>query len=65
MDRQTFWKNYELGSEISISGSLIYNGIYAFHQIRDFNDAEENIFEFFYNISVGFERLMKIMLMSI
>lgn len=54
-----FWKNFRLGSEISISGSFIYNGIFSFDLLSHFY-YEEDSFEFLYNISVGIERLQKV-----
>lgn len=59
MDRQTWWKNFSLGTELQISGSFIYNGLYQFDKLKGFYHEEE-IFEFMYNLAVGIERLMKI-----
>lgn len=59
MDRQTWWKNFSLGTELQISGSFIYNGLYQFDQLKGFYHEEE-IFEFIYNLAVGIERLMKV-----
>ncbi len=53
------WKNFELGVELDISGSFIYNGIKIFNDLDSLNNAAE-IFEVLYNISVGLERLLKI-----
>ncbi|HRG77784.1 MAG TPA: hypothetical protein PLX69_24700 [Leptospiraceae bacterium] len=53
------WKNFELGVELDISGSFIYNGIKIFNDLESLNNAAE-IFEVLYNISVGLERLLKI-----
>lgn len=64
MTREEFWKNFNLGTELQISGNFLYNGILAFHQMRNFY-YEDEIFEFIYNISVGIERLMKIDLILI
>lgn len=61
MTRELFWKNINLGTELQISGSLIYNGLYIFDEMESFH-FEEEIFEFLYNISVGLERLMKIVI---
>ena len=61
MTRELFWKNFNLGTELQISGSLIYNGLYIFDELESFH-FEEEIFEFLYNISVGLERLMKIVI---
>ncbi len=59
MDSTTFWKNFNLGTELQISGSFIYNGLLVFDEMESFYHEEE-IFEFLYNISVGIERLLKI-----
>jgi hypothetical protein len=54
-----FWKNFGLGEELSISGAFIYNGLRRFHELKKLDHADE-IFEVFYNLSVGLERLLKI-----
>ncbi len=59
MDRTTYWKNFKMLKELDISGRFIYNGLLSFHQMEHFA-YEEEIFEFFYNVSVGIERLLKI-----
>lgn len=59
-----FWKNFRLGTELSISGNFIYNGIYCFDLMPHFY-YEDEAFEFLYNISVGIERLQKICIVLI
>jgi hypothetical protein len=59
MKKQLFWKNFNMGKELSIAGSFIYNGLRAFDLMKTFY-YEEEIFEVLYNISVGIERLEKI-----
>lgn len=54
-----FWKNFKLGEEVSISGAFIYNGLRRFHELKKLDYADE-IFEVFYYLSVGLERLLKI-----
>ena len=54
-----FWKNFRLGEEIGVSGAFIYNGMRRFHEIQMLDFTDE-VFEFLYNLSVGFERLLKI-----
>jgi hypothetical protein len=61
MDRVTFWKTFNLCKEVSVAGNFIYNGIKTFDDIESFC-FEDEIFEFLYNISVGIERLAKIVL---
>lgn len=59
MNPAQFWKNFQLGEEVSISGAFIYNGLRRFHELRQLDYADE-IFEVFYYLSVGLERLLKI-----
>jgi len=54
-----FWKNFQLGTELRISGNFIYNGIFFFDTMQHFC-YEDEIFEVLYNISVGVERLQKV-----
>ena len=55
------WKNFNLGFELDIAGTFIFNGIRAFHELHAF-DFRSEIFDFLYNIAVGVERLQKIAL---
>lgn len=64
MNKIKFWKNFSLGTELEISGNFIYNGLKTINTIENFHYAEE-IFDFFYNISVGIERLEKIAIILI
>jgi hypothetical protein len=59
MDASTFWKNFNLGTELQVSGNFIYNSLSIFDKMETFYHEEE-IFEFLYNLSVGIERLLKI-----
>lgn len=59
MNQTDFWKNFRLGTELQISGSFIFNALHAFDRMVFFY-FEEECFEFLYNSSVGFERLLKI-----
>jgi len=59
MNPSQFWKNFRLGEELSISGAFIYNGLRRFYELRKLDYADE-IFEVFYYLSVGLERLLKI-----
>jgi hypothetical protein len=59
MKTHEFWKNFNLGEELSISGTFIYTGLRRFHEMQVLEHTDE-IFEFLYNVSVGLERLMKI-----
>lgn len=60
-DKDFFWKNFRLGTELQNSGTFIYNGIFYLDNIEYFKHEEE-CFEFLYNISVGIERLEKILI---
>ncbi len=59
MQPKQFWKNFRLGEELSVSGAFIYNGLRRFHEIQKLDHVDE-LFEVFYYLSVGFERLLKI-----
>jgi len=59
MKTSEFWKNFDLGEELGIAGVFIYNGLLRFHEMRSL-DYEDEIFEVFYNLSVGLERLLKV-----
>jgi len=59
MNKEQYWKNFNLGIELQLSGNFIYDGLYLFDQLEHFY-YEEDIFEFLYLISVGIERLLKI-----
>lgn len=56
-----FWKNFHLGTELQISGTFLYNSLYSFDRMSSFY-FEEECFEFLYQSSVGFERLLKIVI---
>jgi hypothetical protein len=53
------WKNFNLGQELSISGTFIYNGLRQFHEMRILDNSDD-VFEVLYNLSVGIERLLKV-----
>ena len=59
MNPSDFWINFRLGDEIHISGAYIYNGLRQFHEM-EILDYDDEVFEFLYSLSVGFERLLKI-----
>jgi len=59
MTPEQFWKNFCLLDEVNISGSFVYNGLRRFHEMKYLHHTED-IFEVFYNISVGIERLLKV-----
>jgi hypothetical protein len=59
-----WWKNFRLGEELSVCGAFIYNGLRRFHAIHKLDHADD-LFDVFYNLSVGIERLMKIVIVLI
>jgi len=59
MKHTEFWKNFRLGEELSVSGAFIYNGLRRFHELKKL-DHTDDLFEVLYNLSVGFERMLKI-----
>lgn len=61
MTKEQFWKNFNLGTELQVSGNFIYNSLQTFDEMESFH-YEEEVFEFLYNISVGLERLIKIVI---
>lgn len=61
MNREEYWKNFNLGTELDIAGRFLFNGLHAFHLMDSFT-REEDAFEFLYAVSVGTERLLKIAL---
>lgn len=61
MNTSEFWKIFSLGTELEISGVFIYNGLKQINDLKHF-EYSEDVFEIMYNLSVGFERLMKIVI---
>lgn len=59
MDKEFFWQNFRLGKELDIALSFIYDGLLEFDRLEDFNNQTE-VFKCLYNLSVGFERLLKV-----
>lgn len=55
------YKNFNMGTEIDIAGTFIYNGIKELDSIEVFN-YESEIFTFLYLVSVGIERLQKVLI---
>ncbi len=56
---QFAWKNFNLNIELHISGNFIYNGIYLIDRYNQLM-YEDDCFMLLYDISVGIERLEKI-----
>ena len=61
MERNEFWKNFNLGTELDISGAFIFNGLKALDNMETFYHEQE-VFEVLYNLSVGIERLEKVVI---
>lgn len=59
MNKMEIWKNFDLGTELDVSGCFIYNGLKSLHEIETLHYSSD-IFEILYNLSVGIERLLKI-----
>ncbi|MBX3474536.1 MAG: hypothetical protein KF754_09150 [Planctomycetes bacterium] len=59
-----FWKNFALLEELQIAGTFIYNGLRRFHELRTLSHADE-LFEVQYALSVGLERLMKVVVVML
>lgn len=61
MERVAFFKNAYMVTEIDIAGTFIYRGIREFNSLDSFYNAGE-IFHVLYPLSVGIERLQKVLL---
>ena len=59
MDIRTYYQNFNLGTELEISGEFIYNGLSTMYAVDYFDDYAP-LFTSLYNISVGIERLQKV-----
>ena len=64
MKSHVFWQNFELGIELDIAGTFIYDGLNALHEMENFH-YESEIFNLLYNISVGVERFLKVAIILI
>ncbi len=61
MSLMYFYKNFNMGREIDIAGTFIYNGIKSFDAMDSFSQ-ECDVFQILYSIAVGIERLQKVLL---
>jgi sulfur relay (sulfurtransferase) DsrC/TusE family protein len=64
MKDEEFWQNFELGIEIDIASSFIYDGLKNFYQM-DSLDLETEIFSVLYCLSIGIERFLKVAIILI
>lgn len=55
------YKNFNMVTELDISGEFIYDGIRTLNQMKSV-DESALLFSFLYHVSVGLERLQKILL---
>lgn len=61
MNNSEYWKNFSLGTELETSGIFIHNGLMQINNLTHYEYAED-VFEILYDLSVGLERLMKIVI---
>lgn len=59
MTPEEWWKNFALGMELDVAGTFIFNGVKRLDEVENFYYPTD-IFEIFYNLSVGIERLLKV-----
>lgn len=55
------YKNFNMVTELDISGEFIYDGIHTLNQMNSVDDVAM-LFSFLYHVSVGIERIQKIVL---
>lgn len=55
------YKNFNMGREIDVAGTFIFNGIKELEQMNTFYHEAE-VFTFLYNIAIGIERLQKVVI---
>jgi hypothetical protein len=61
MSQKGLWKNYSICEELDIAGSFVFDGLKTLDEVENFSNSQD-LFKFFYFISVGIERLLKITL---
>ncbi|MFA6274804.1 MAG: hypothetical protein WCX70_01480, partial [Candidatus Paceibacterota bacterium] len=61
MTPEQFWQNFKLGQEQEIAANFIYDGLRILHDI-DLLGQETEIFPVLYNLSIGLERLSKVLI---
>ncbi|MBU4643227.1 hypothetical protein [Bacillus toyonensis] len=64
MEKYFYYRNFKMGIELDIAGTFIYDGINGLKSMEDFK-VESEIFSFLYHISVGIERIQKIIIVLI
>ncbi|MGF9992361.1 hypothetical protein ABEY04_26670 [Bacillus mycoides] len=61
MEEYFYYRNFKMGIELDIAGDFIYDGINSLKSIESF-EVESEVFSFLYHISVGIERIQKIII---
>lgn len=61
MDKIWNYKNFNMVNELDIAGEFIYDGIQVLNQMKSISSGA-SIFSFLYHVSVGIERLQKIII---
>jgi len=61
MNPSEFWQNFKLGQEQEIAAGFIYDGLRQLHELENLNSNTE-IFPILYNLAIGFERLLKVVI---
>lgn len=59
MNPAEFWQNFQLGAEQEIAANFIYDGLRNLHEM-DTLSMETEVFPVLYDLSVGLERLFKV-----
>lgn len=59
MNQEQLWQNFELGTELDIALTFVYDGLKCFDDLEYLNDTSD-VFNCLYHLSVGFERVFKI-----
>lgn len=59
MRPEQFWQNFSLGQELEISCNFIYDALRNLYDIRTLS-LETEVFPILYNLSIGLERILKI-----
>lgn len=60
-DKLWNYKNFNMVTELDIAGEFIYDGVHMLNQIEVINQ-DSMLFSFLYHVSIGIERLQKIVL---
>ncbi|EOQ08746.1 hypothetical protein KOY_05236 [Bacillus cereus VDM021] len=61
MEEYFYYRNFKMGIELDIAGDFIFDGINSLKSMESF-EVESEVFSFLYHISVGIERIQKIII---